>query len=186
MRIELRQLLLLAVLLGFLGGAWYLGFRRLGQQREFYVADIQRKEQALSGLTTAAATVQQLDRQLAELEETLQFFEQRIPRRQEVDSILDQIWKLAEANGLTTRSVRPLKPGRNGACIEQPMEVAFAGRYAGFYQFLTQLEGLQRITRVTKAELKRPVDPDADPDMLNIKLELNVYYEPESAVAETR
>jgi Tfp pilus assembly protein PilO len=186
MRIEIRQLIVLVLLCGFLAGSYFLGFKRLKAQREFYTTDISKKEQAVASLAATTASVDDLKRQIAELEQTLKFFEQRIPRQKEVDAILDDVWMHAESNGLTTRSVRPLKADRNGQCVEQPMEITFSGSYKAYYGFLQKLEHLQRITRVTSLELKKPSDAESFQQQIDGKMVMNIYFEPDSFVASTK
>ncbi len=180
MRIELRQLFVLVLLLGFLGGAYFLGFKRLAAQRQYYVADIAVKQKALDNLAASAATVNELGKQLEELESTLGFFERRIPRQKDVEGVLDQVWNLAGKNQLLTRSVRPQRLETNGTCLEQPMEVVFAGDYRGLFGFLKDLEQLPRITRVSTLELKTTKDADAQRPM-QAKLVVSIYYEPDAA-----
>jgi len=176
----IRQVVMAALLLGFLGGSYHLGFRRLRAHREFLAGDVREKRDTLDGLRACSATVDDLGRQLDEIDGTVEFFEGRIPKAKEVDRLLEQFGTLAERHGLATQSFRPLKLDKAGACVEQPMEVTFAGDYPSFVGFLGELERLQRITRVTGLNLSKIADPNKP---MQVKMGLSIFYEPESPAA---
>ena len=107
MRLGFRELIVFVLLLGFLGGAYFLGFRRLQDQRVYYTHDIEKKQQTLRALAQSSATLTQLEAELASLQTSVRLFERKLPREKEVDQILSEVWKRAEENSLRTTSVKP-------------------------------------------------------------------------------
>jgi type IV pilus assembly protein PilO len=174
MKLGFRELFVFVLLLGFLGGAYFLGFKRLQAQRAYYAADIEKKQQTLRALTESAATLTQLEEELAALQESVKVFERKLPREKEVDQILTDVWQLAEQNALRATSVKPLKTDKAGVANEQPIELAFDGEFYGFSRFLQALEASDRIIRITQLELRKITDSGKP---MQAKLVLNIYFE---------
>jgi Tfp pilus assembly protein PilO len=180
MKLGIRELFIFILLLGFLGGSYYWGFRRLHAQREFYRADIRQKQEMLTSLSASSASVLNLEAELAELKSTVEVFEKKLPKAKEVDQILSDVWKMGESNHLRAQAVRPLKVDRAGLCSEQPIELTFEGPFTGFYGFLETLEASDRIIRVTDIDLKKIVDAKKP---MQAKLMLSIYFEPDKTTA---
>ena len=187
MKVGPRETIVFALLLAFLAGAYLLGFRRLAQQRAFYVTDLDRKRTTLTALAQHSASIAQLETQLGELHGAIDLFERKLPRQREVDRILNDVWELGKHNDLRPRSVRPLKSEQAGTCTEQPIELTFDGEFPGFLAFLRDLEASDRIVRVTQIELAkssaRTSSPKDERPPMTAKLTLNIYFEPETVAA---
>ena len=178
MKLGIRELLLVALLLGFLAGSYMLGFRRLQAQREFYRNDIRQKREMLTTLSNSTASVAQLETQLESLRETVNIFERKLPKQKEVGQILSDVWQLGEKHSLRRESVKPLRVDRAGVCSEQPIELVFQGPFMGFYGFLRALENSDRIIRVTDIDLRKIGDANKP---MQAKLTLSIYFEPDGA-----
>lgn len=183
MKLGLRECFVFVLLLGFLGGAYFLGFKRLQDQRLFYAKDIRQKQQTLNTLAQSTATLKELEIDLVALHESVQVFEKKLPREKEVDQILGDVWKLAELNALRATSVRPLKADKAGAANEQPIEITFDGEYPGFERFLSALESSDRIIRITQLELRKIAEGQKP---MQAKMVLNIYFEADKSVAMTK
>lgn len=179
MKLGTRELIVLALLLSFLGGAWWLGFRPLASERAFYREDVERKRATLSTLQQHAAGVDELEQQLAAVKDAIELFERRLPRQKEVDVILGDVWELGSKHDLRPKTVKPLKSERAGACSEQPIELTFEGEFPGILAFLAALERSDRIVRVTQLECMRNQNDYEKP--LQAKLTLNIYFEPDAS-----
>lgn len=180
MKLGWRELVVFIVLLGFLAGAYMLGFRRLQEQRAFYKRDIANKRGMLVSLAASSASVTELESRLGELREAVNLFERKLPKQKEVDQILSEVWKLGEKHALRAQSVRPMRVDRAGACSEQPIELVFEGPYLGFAGFIRELEASERIVRITELDLKHDEDKKK---AMQAKLTLNIYFEPDSTAA---
>ncbi len=68
--------------------------------------------------------------------------------------------------------------------MELPLKVLMEGEFTGFYQFLLELEGLERITRIHKMTLKRASEISSRgrkelPDgWIRAEFTLSIYFEP--------
>ena len=84
---------------------------------------------------------------------------------------------MAEANNLTTRTIKTLKSERAANYSEQPIQMSLAGDFHGFYSFLLQLEKLPRITRVTQMNLTKINEADGQ---MQAQMTLSIFFEPEN------
>jgi Tfp pilus assembly protein PilO len=181
MKLGFRELFVFVLLLGFLAGAYFLGFKRLQEQRAYFTADIEKKQKTLRALAESSATLVQLEQELAALQSSVHIFEKKLPREKEVDQILGDVWQLAEQNALRATSVKPLKTDKAGTSNEQPIEITFDGEFSGFARFLQSLEASDRIIRITQLELRKTTNV-AKP--MQAKVVLNIYFEADQTVAK--
>lgn len=175
MRLGLRELLFLGLMIGLLGASFFV-FKKLTTKRDDLVAGTTRMQKAMGDLKQATAGIEDLGRRIEELKRAINFFESKLPQEKEVDKILKEVWQIAEANALTTKTVKTLRSERAASYCEQPIEMSLSGDFNGFYAFLLQLEKLPRITRVTNMSLQKITDRDG---AMQAKLTLSIYFEPD-------
>ena len=161
MKLGLREYLFLALLVAVPLGAWSLVFRPHNQREIEMRKQLEAKQAKLQALNRATGTIGNLQREIGQLEKGMRFFESKLPSEKEIDKVLREVWRLAEANDLTTKSIRTQRragPGRYAAghgAQEQPIEMKLEGDFAGFYGFLQALENLPRIMRIHKMEINK-------------------------------
>ena len=98
----------------------------------------------------------------AKADRAVKFFESKLPNEKEIDKVLQEVWRLAEANQLATKSIRTLeRSGQNcfasgeGPHTEQPIAMQLEGDFMGFYSFLQAMENQPRIIRIHKLSLTK-------------------------------
>jgi Tfp pilus assembly protein PilO len=183
MKLGFRELLFVCVIVGLLGCTYLFVFKKSQARRAELRAEIERKQTALTNLTQATAGIEDLTKMVNDLEQAIKFFDSKLPQEKEVDQILKEVWQLAEANQLQTKTIKTMKADPNAGYSEQPIMLAFSGNFYGYYSFLQQLEKLPRITRVTKMDLKKMNDRDG---FMEADMTLSIYFEPESKVASAQ
>jgi type IV pilus assembly protein PilO len=177
MKFGFREIVFLAVMLGLLGASYFLVFSKADARRAEKQKRIDERTQALAELKRATDTVQDVDHKIAELQQATSFFESKLPQAQEMDKVLKEVSPLAERNNLQTRTVKTLKPQRMNGYTEQPIEMTLTGDFAGFYEFLLQLEKLPRLTRVTHMNLTKVAERDGEMQAL---ITLSIFFEPDT------
>jgi type IV pilus assembly protein PilO len=170
-------------MLGLLGSANYFVFTKANKTKAERLAEIRGKQTALSNLQAATAGIEDLNRKIDELQKAITFFESKLPQEKEVDKILKEVWQMAEANSLQTKTIKTMRTERGSNYSEQPIEMNLQGDFNGFYSFLLQLEKLPRITRVTQMNLQKISDRDGE---MQAQLTLSIFFEPDTgSVANT-
>ena len=175
MKLGLREIVLLNLMLGLLAASWWFGFKKVADRREQYQEELAMKQRELAELREATADVEDLGRRVAELQEAIEFFESKLPREKDVELILRDVWRAAEANRLEIRRFETLAVRRDSHCSEQPIRMELAGDFEGFYAYLLELEGLKRITRVTRMELSRMEERNG---AMEAEMTLAIFFEP--------
>ena len=99
-----------------------------------------RKQQALADLERSTAGINDLNRKLGEVQKAVAFFESKLPQAKEIDKILKEVWQMAEANSLQTKTIKTMNSQHAANYSEQPIEISLSGDFNGFYAFLLQLE----------------------------------------------
>ena len=162
MKLGLREIVLVAMLIAMPLGAWWQVFRPRNMRDAELRVRIEEKQRKLRALNRATATIGDLERQITSLEEGLRFFQSKLPSEKEIDRVLQEIWQMAEANRLVTKSIRTISrkesrrfTGASGPHAEQPIILRLEGDFLGFYAFLQALETQPRIMRVQDMTLKK-------------------------------
>ena len=180
MKFGLRELLFVCVMLGLLGVSYFRIIVKRNEDRAALDADTAQMQEKLGRLQDATAGIDDLSRKIDDLQKAITFFESKLPQAKEVDKILKEVWQLAEANSLTTKTIRTLKSERCANYSEQPITMSLAGDFNGFYAFLLQLEKLPRITRITQMNLQKITDSDGE---MQAQMTLSIFFEPDTNTA---
>jgi len=180
MKFGVREIIFVGAMLGLLACSYFLVFNKVNARRLAIEADIARKQKALADLDKATVGVADVDKKISELGQAIEFFESKLPQEKEMDKILKEVWQMAEANNLTTKTIKTLKSRRSTSYSEQPIEMSLSGAFEGYYAFVLQLEQLPRLTRVTRMDLKKMNEHDG---AMEASLTLSIFFEPETGSA---
>jgi len=177
MKFGIREIVFVVVMLGLLGSTNYFVFSKANLKKQDLLREIHDRQAALSNLQQATAGIDDLNHKIDDLQKAITFFESKLPQEKEVDKILKEVWQMAEANSLQTKTIKTLKTERGPNYSEQPIDMSLAGDFNGFYSFLLQLEKLQRITRVTSMNLQKISDRDGE---MQAQMTLSIFFEPDN------
>ena len=177
MKIGLRELMFLVLMMGLLACSYLFVFKPAHEKRLTRQADTAAKKKQLADLKQSTAGIDDLERKITELEEAIKFFESKLPQEKEVDKILSEVTRMAEANNLQTRTIKTLKPERSAGYSELPIQISLQGEFKpGFYQFLQQLEKLSRITKIGQMKLDKIQTQDG---YMQAQMTLSIFFESE-------
>lgn len=177
MKLGLRELIILTIMLALLGGAYFFIFNKANAKRNNLMAEIKTKQTALNNLRNATAGIDDLNHKILDLGKAIKFFESKLPQEKEIDTILKEVWQIAEANSLQTKTVKTLRSERGPNYSEQPIQMNLQGDFNGYYSFLLALEKLPRITRIAQMNLQKVNDRDGE---MTAQLTLSIFFEPET------
>jgi len=144
--------------------------------------EIEDRQRALADLEKSTEGIDDINRKIKELQDAVAFFESKLPQEKEVETVLAQVWKMAEANALQAKTIRTGKTERTTNYSEQSIEMNLSGDFTGFYLFMQQLEKLPRLTRVTDMMLTKISDHDGQ---MQASLTLSVFFEPSDSTTLT-
>jgi len=128
----------------------------------------------LRQLESAPAAIEDLRKQLEELEDGIKLLESRLPDESEIYTVLENVTVIALRQGLTPKTIRTLKPKNNNGYIEQPLKLELHGDFEAYYSFLLALEKLDRITNIPELIIKK--DPKLDGYMEAVFV-VNIFFQ---------
>jgi type IV pilus assembly protein PilO len=169
-----------------LGGAvaafYYLYVVPTTRQDAEQAAVIAERRRALADLDKSTAGINDINRKIKDLQEAVRFFESKLPKEKEVETVLEQVWKMAEANSLQARTIRSGKTERTANYSLQQIDMNLSGDFNGFYLFMQQLERLPRLTRVEGMSIEKISEREGE---MQAKLTLSIFFEPAAIASAT-
>ncbi len=183
MKFGTREIVFIIILMAIPVGAWWFVFRPANVRDDEMMRQIETRQQKLQALNRATATIGNLKVEIASLEDAIKFFRSKLPSEKEIDKILQEVWRLAEANKLTTKSIRTLKSASGsvtltdpaGPYAEQPISIQLEGPFTGFYGFLLALESQPRIMRIQQMDIKK-IDKHGE-GYIRVDCTVSIFFE---------
>jgi len=116
---------------------------------------VQQKAAKLDELEKATLTADDLNKQLERVEQAIKAFENKLPPKSEIHTVLQNVTLIAQKNGLTPKTFRALKRKESNGYVEQPLKIELNGNFNSYYSFLLELERMDRITKIKELSLKK-------------------------------
>lgn len=184
MQFGFRTFMFFMLLLAMIVLSYPLLFKPLNAQRDAMVLDTQRNQDQLDKLSGEMAQTKDMPHEIDRLHQAIQTLESKLPSETEMDKVLQDVWKSAQANQLKIKSVRNGQTVEGASYNEQPVRIVVDGAfYPGFFRFLNDVEQMQRLTKIKQMKIG---PGDAGPGSVSVDMELTVYYEPTKKVAVTQ
>lgn len=186
MRFGIREAIFFIVLLAVPVASFMYVFKPRSEQIRSANAEIATKTERLDKLEQVTSRIDDIDRAIEEGRESIQLIEAKLPNEKDVEGTLEDVWNLANDNGLMVKSVKSEKPVPAAMYMELPLKVQMTGSFNGLYQFLLQLENLPRITRIHQMKLERPdhskgtQSNDSPEGWVKAEFTLSIYFQPQS------
>lgn len=144
------------------------------RQIEADQAATEQRRAELVALERVARRITDVKDEIRRLEAALTSFENRLPQQREIDVVLREVWRIAEARSLVTRSVRTTSVETMPRYSSQPITISLEGTFEGFYQFLLDLERLPRLTKVRQLQIAKS---PADERMVQVDVLMDIFFE---------
>jgi Tfp pilus assembly protein PilO len=125
-------------------------------------------------LQAVSQRINDLQADIKRLEEALAFFEGRLPQQKDLDVILREVWRIAEAHALTPRSIRTGSPEAAARYNAQPITMSLEGKFSSLYEFLLGLERMPRITKVRQMQIAKMPQTEG---IVQADLLVDVFFE---------
>lgn len=183
MKFGLREVTFLILLVAIPLGSWWFVFH----PREVQVSEAKRQMQAkrvkLQALHRASTAMSDLEKDIEQYNQAIEYFHSKLPSEKDIDKVVREVWKLAEASNLKIKTIGTLKSRNtvsianpNGPFAEQPIELELEGDFnQGLYSFLLALERTSRITRIHELDVEKL--KNGDEGQVNARLVLSIFFE---------
>ncbi len=189
MRFGLRELIFMIVLLAVPVASWWYVFKPRNAEIAQAKIEVITKQNKLDKLEEVAKRIDDIGLAIEQGQIAVELIEAKLPNKQQVDVILQNVWQLADQNRLTVKSIKSEKPVSAATYMEQPLKMKIEGRFNGFYQFLLELENLPRITRIHQMKMERMSTDNGsgsdsyDPGLMKAEFTLSIYFEQPPSIA---
>ena len=182
MKFSIREIILVALMVAIPVGAWWTVYRPNNARNVAMTKEVEARQAKLRELNRVTGTIGDLKMEIASLEKAIQFFRSRLPTEKEIDKVLQEVWRLAESNNLSTKSIRTLDrqgpsilTDASGPYAEQPLSMKLEGPFTGFYGFLLALEARPRIVRLQSMDIEKL--PQAKEGSIRAECKMSVFFE---------
>lgn len=174
MRFGIRELVLVATLLGILIASFTLVFLPQNAAIDRAKREIDHKMDLLEKLAAETDRNEALRERNEEIARRIGEIEDRLPSDKQVDSVIRQVSELAVRSGLNPPAMQNAKPVPAAQYWEQPLELKTGGTFRGFYDFLIELERMPRITRINSMKLDRARNEEG---RMDVEFTLSIYFQ---------
>ena len=182
MRFGFREFIFLIVLLSVPIVSLFYVFKPRNEDIKLALQEIAYKRTQLDALSVVNDQRTDLGLELEKLEAMIAKVEAKLPSKEDVEVILEQVWQITESNSLTVKSVKTDKSVPAAMYREQPLEMKVEGTFDGFYEFLLGVEKLERITRIHELKITRSRgggrSGNAPGGSMRAEFTLSIYFEP--------
>jgi Tfp pilus assembly protein PilO len=176
----MRQMLLLARLqwvclaaMIFAAGSFYaLVYRPQDQELQALNGQIELKKEELSSDKSRTDKLPAVTGELAALTRRLAGFK-KLPRDPQYGDFVMDINLAKGRSALTNLDIEPKTPKRGDLYSEQPIVLTFNGSFVDVQTFISQIESLDRLTRLRDVEVKSMEGHDGT---VSVTLSINIYY----------
>ena len=181
MKFGSRELLFLVVMVGLLLSAWYFVFKTADEKILALKSETMDKQQQIAQLKLAERKINDMAGKVDELRERIRFYEARLPRESEMTAVLKQIDQQAKSNKLlAVTRIQKMAPEKAAGYYELPVKILMHGDFRGFYEFLLQMERMDRIMRVNQMKLTKINEKDGS---TTADMTISIFYAPDATNA---
>jgi Tfp pilus assembly protein PilO len=148
------------------------GFRPTWVRQRQLKLDIQHADRELESSRSRAANFLILAGEVKRLENQLLKFNKRLPKTMELPEFINEMTQASQQCNLKP-VFHPQTIKKLDLYSEVPITMTFTGDFVSVFNFLRQMEGLQRLTRVKSLNVK---SKDAKLGQVEASLVMNIYY----------
>lgn len=160
MTMYLRKIVFFVLLLGVAYIAYQYMIKPANRNLAEKKIQIEKKLAKLAEFEKATAAAESLSKQLEQLQESIEFFESKLPPKSEIDKVLHDVTLIVQKQNLRSKRILRLKEKDNSGYIEQPLKMELEGNFNSFYSFLLELEKLPRIMKIRELKLEKQTDDE--------------------------
>lgn len=155
--INIKQLdrICLGILLTTILITGYLVVHYLEGKKQQLGTENQILSKRIQEVDLATTNLEELKTVLNESKEELAALNERIPNAGKMGLFLQQVNSLMLKRSVSLISLQPLSTGEEDNYLKLPIRLVFSGKYKNIYQFLYDLENINRIVVLEQIEITR-------------------------------
>ncbi|MGI9535020.1 MAG: type 4a pilus biogenesis protein PilO [Thermodesulfobacteriota bacterium] len=149
------RLLILLVILGLLGGAFYYFFWEPNQAEiKKLQSNLQKREKLKNEYENIARELPKFEAENRRLENEFKQAAKKLPVKKEIDTLIDNVYSAISASGLAPIAFTPGREVSKQVYIEIPISLNVTGSYFDLANFFDRIAKLPRIVNIRNLALK--------------------------------
>ena len=162
--------------------AWVLVLRPDHVRNARMVERVEMLRTHLKAMPAAIRAIDRLQGEADQLDKANDLFRAKLPVERDLDKVLQETCRLADANKLVTKSIRTVDRAKDGAAGhansafgEQAILAQVEGDFHNFYKFLLDVENYPRVIRIQRMDLTP--SGNGPPGHIEANLVMTVFFE---------
>lgn len=151
----------------------FAGYLPARHRLEALHGQIQSKTREVEENQNKARNLPLLALEVQELETRVRDYDRQFPKQAEIGDFIKDITRVSQQLSLRDWKYQPGAPRRGDSYFELPIQMNFQGEFLNVFSFLTEVEHLQRLTRVRKLVIRTK---DIKSGMVEVEIGLNIYF----------
>ncbi len=108
------------------------------------------------------------------LESQVLDYDRQFPKQADLGDFIKDMTRVSQQLALQDWKYQPGAPKRGDTYFELPIQMNFQGEFLNVFSFLTEVEHLQRLTRIRKVAIKG--GKDFKNGQVEVEIGLNIYF----------
>jgi type IV pilus assembly protein PilO len=133
--------------------AYWFDFSHLSAKKTKLIREEQTLKISLAQKQQIAVNLPAYQQQVDVAENELRLLSNQLPSEAEVPSLIEEISKLGQANGLIFTLLQPSDEVQNDYYAELPIHIIVQGKFAQIYQFINAIANMNRIVSIANFRL---------------------------------
>lgn len=134
---------------------------------------IQSRTAEVEGNQNRARNLPLLALEVQELESRVRDYDRQFPRQADLGEFIKDITRVSQQLALRDFKYQPGAPKRGDTYFELPIQMNFQGDFLNVYSFLSEVEHLQRLTRVRRLSIRTK---EIKGGLVEVEIGLNIYF----------
>jgi Tfp pilus assembly protein PilO len=151
----------------------FAGYRPAKSRLDDLQLQIQSKARELEQNQNKALNLPLLALEVQELDTRVRDYDRQFPKQANLGEFIREITHVSQQLTLRDWRYQPLPPKKGDAYFELPITMHFQGEFLNVAAFLSEVERLQRLTRVRRLAIK---SKDTRTGMVEVEIGLNIYF----------
>lgn len=178
MNSNVRKIVFFVMIMGMTYASYVFMIKPANRDLAFQQEKLSQKFAKLRELETAPDVLDDINAQLKRLENSIKILESKLPPKNEIHTVLEDVTVIAQSNGLTPKTIKTLSQKSSNGYIEQPIKMELHGDFNSYYSFLLSLEKLDRITKIREMIIKRDSDEEG---AMSASFVISIFFQNASA-----
>jgi Tfp pilus assembly protein PilO len=164
-------------LLGLIGLVCLLAIRPATARLDGISGYVAKQRNELHSAQARLAALPALEKETEQLRRGVEFFDKRLPKHQDLPQLIGDVTQMSRRAALSKMAWRPEATlRRTDQFTELPLEFTFQGDFLRVINFLSDVQDMQRLTRLRRLDVQAKDGMDGQVD---VQLTMNIYFSEE-------